>query len=281
MDGKNPYYDDSYDGEIWYYTGEMVNARTGEPVDPNSFECGTNTVRGNPAAGNPDGWSTAAPNDLSSVKAVKLQVTNAMGPMTTVTNGLVHLITEQRIKPDAPLGQDIWTWTSKLSEGAYSWELTPAVQAAQHRTTPENPTAAQVYPGIATPGLRYSYASVGRDVLRVVGSIPTISKHVLQREYGPGTAADFRIDAGLETILAQPPTADVVVSDVLPVGMEYIAGSAETEPVITGTPVSGQKLTWTYRDMQPNEAPQVITFKALVPDSAGARLRIQEHGLCG
>lgn len=266
-DLNNSYYDDSFPGDIWYYTGEMVLPNTTTAVDPNLFECGTKTQKGVPAAGNQPGWSTTPPADLSTVKAVKLQVTSHMGVTTTIRNSLVYLIVDQRIKETAPLEQDIWTWTSILSEGKSDWTLDLSTQLWLDRTM-DDVTAQQALPGVRTPGLRYPYTGPGRDALRVVGSLPIVQKDVLQKEYGPGTTADYQVRFGLETVLAEPDAAQVVVTDTLPVGLSYVAGSAETEPTITGTSATGQKLVWVYDDVMPNAPFGVINFKASVPDDA-------------
>jgi hypothetical protein len=260
--GSSLYYDDSYTGDLWYYTGKVS--------DPNTFECGGVTKKGEPAAGNGEGWSTSVPSDPSTVRAVKMQVTSAMGPQVTLPNGQAYIAVDQRIKADAPLGQDVWSWTSKLDEGDDDWAWDggfgpDAKLLDQDRST--DVSDAKPWE-TKTPDARFPYAGPGRDVMRVVGSLPVVDKHVDQKEYGPGQTADYRINYGLETVMAQPAPDEVVVKDSLPAGMQYVEGSSSPEPEVSGDPADGQDLIWTFDHVMPNDDSGVINYKAIVPKDA-------------
>ncbi|MDO5723750.1 MAG: isopeptide-forming domain-containing fimbrial protein, partial [Flaviflexus sp.] len=262
-DGSVPniYYDNSYEGKIWYYTGELKNPGSDEVVDPNVFECGGKTVKGEEEAGNQEGWTTE-PGDLADVKAVKIRVSRDMLGSVTTPNGSVFLMVDQKIKPDTPIGTDIWTWTSALEEGASDWSLSDSSLRYFNRTT--DPADA---PGYAkkTPDLRYPYTGPGRDVLRTVGSEPLITKSVAQSEYGPGQDVEYQVDYGLETTMANPQPDTVVITDKLPAELTYIEGSAPTEPDVTETD-DGQELTWTFENITPNEELDTLMFKAKLAD---------------
>lgn len=261
----NLYYDDSYQGDFWYYTGEFVDPHTGEPVDPNEFECGTSIDPDDPAAGNPEGWSTTPPEDLSLVKAVKVQITKEVAAEVTAPNTMAYLVIDQVIKPDTPVGTDIWTWTTPVSETDSSWDVPRTSYAALDRS--DNPK--DVRPsGKVTPDLSYAYAGPGRDVLRVVGSEPIVEKSVAQNEYAPGQEVDYTVRYGLESNLADPGPDQVVVEDTLPKGMAYVEGSANPEPEVSGDPANGQKLSWTFDEVRPNDELGEIKFRALLPEDA-------------
>lgn len=261
----NLYYDDSYTGDIWYYTGELTDIATGAPVDPNEFECGTQIRTGHPEIGNQPGWSTTPAADLSTVKAVKVQVTASMAEEVTAPNGSVYLVVDQAINPDTPIGTDIWTWTSTLDNGHDEWKWTDSNRRAYHRTA--NPSDVPAY-GTTTPDLRYAYAAPGRDVLRVVGSEPLVEKTVAQNEYAPGQEVEYTVRYGLESNLAEPAPDQVVVEDTLPKGMSYVAGSSSPEPTVSGSPATGQVLTWTFDEVVPNDPLGEIKFRALLNNDA-------------
>ncbi|MDO5670137.1 MAG: hypothetical protein Q4G50_09050 [Corynebacterium sp.] len=258
------YYDESYDGELWYYTGEFVNL-DGVPVDPNEFACGDITDPNDPAAGNPEGWSTTPPADLSQVKAVKLHIPKSLAEQSTASDGRAYLVIDQTIHPDTPVGTDIWTWTHTLEEGRsdWSWERPNAVRTYDRSLDP-----AHVKPfGSVTEGLQYPFAGPGRDVLRVVGSSPLVDKEVELKEYGPGQEVTYTVTFGLESNLANPSPDQVIITDTLPQGMTYIPGSAPSEPTIGDSP-EGQVLTWTFEGVVPNAEQDSFTFRAQLPRDA-------------
>lgn len=261
----NIYYDNSYAEDIWYYVGDLKNPGSDEVVDPNFFECGGIVDPHDPATGNQPGWVRTPPADLSTVKAVKARATQEMIGTVTAPNSSIYLVLEQRIKPDTPIGTDIWTWTSALEEGRKDWAMTDLDQSHFHRSF--NTAHVPAY-GTETPDLRYPYAAPGRDVLRTVGSEPVVEKTVAQNEYGPGQEAEYTVKYGLTTVMAQPAADQVAIIDTLPPGMSYVTGSAISEPKISGEVSTGQILTWMFDDITPNQELETLTFRATIPDDA-------------
>jgi uncharacterized repeat protein (TIGR01451 family) len=238
---------------IWYYTGTaggLLNPASAS-YDPNAWTgCETNT----PAA---DGWTTTLPADLSTVKAAMSFHTQALINQGTGTDGLLNLYVSQRIKSNAATGQDIWSWGSFKHNGTW---FTPN-RSLDPSTRPPS--------GTLTPGARYPYAAGGRDVLRIIGSAPVVQKEVAQKEAGPGTTVDYTLRYGLTADASGDAPAQVVLVDTLPVGMAYVVGSSTPVPAISGTPATGQTLTWTIANVPVNKTPlDVINFKASVPNSA-------------
>lgn len=262
-------YDNNFPGQIWYYTGEIVDPVSGEPVDPNEFTCGTTIDRNDPAAGNPPGWSTNPPADPTKVKAVKIEITSELATSISNTRSMVLLVVDQQIKPDTPIGTDIWTWTVPMvKEGRPDWAWDDMGMKAYGHS--RDVADKQPYE-TATPGLRYAFSGPGRDVLRVVGSEPLVQALVAQSVYGPGQAVDYTIKYGLETVMANPAPDTVVVTDTLAQGMTYVANSAPTEPTITTSKAGNQVLTWTFENILPNKQPMnTFNFKASVPADAAS-----------
>ena len=162
----NLYYDESYTGDIWYYTGEIE--------DPNAFACGTKTVTGKSAEGNPEGWTTVKPADPSMVKAVKVQVPGSLAGKVTADGGSVWLVVDQQIKPEVTPGTDIWSWTYALEEGDNDWRFEPESPTGQHFHRSSTPPINDFF-GVTTAGKRYAYAAEGRDMITVAEPAPTES----------------------------------------------------------------------------------------------------------
>lgn len=258
-------YDNNFPGKIWYYTGEFVDPVSGKPVDPNEFACGTRTDPNDPAFGNPVGWSTTLPADLSQVKAVKIEITKQQASLVNNVAGDVLMVVDQKIKPDTALGTDIWTWTSWLASGSDDWAWSPtSLKVFGHSRDVADKRSYET----ATPDLRYPFAGPGRDVLRVVGSEPKVAASVAQNVYGPGSEVDYTIKYGLQTVMANPAPDTVVVKDTLPATMTYVPNSAPIEPETTQDKNGNQVLTWTFDNVQPNADLSVINFKAKMPDEA-------------
>lgn len=239
---------DPYTGAtIWYYTGAMATPNTWTGCADNTPETGT------PAAG----WSKTPPANLSTVKAVKFTHTQALINQGLDANGLLFIYAKQTIKPSTPVGTDIWSWGSYRSSTTWA-DPSRSMNAA------DKPSS-----GTATPGARFPFAAAGRDVLRVIGSLPVVEKEVAQKEAGPGTEVDYTLRYGLTADAGAGVPAQVVLVDTLPAGLAYVAGSSTPAPVVTGTVAAGQTLTWTINNVAVNKSPRdTISFKALVPASA-------------
>jgi len=238
---------------LWYYTGTG-----GGLLDPASASYNPNAWTGcHTDSPGLNGWTNVLPSDLSTVKAVYVVQTQAMINQGLSATGLLNLYVSQKLKPSAAVGQDVWNWGSVKLNGSW-WSYNRG-----------STTATMTGPGTATPGSRYAYAAVGRDVLRVIGSMPVVEKEVAQKEAGPGTQVDYTVRYGLSAPPGTSTPAQVVVTDTLPAGLAYVAGSAVPAPVVTGTAASGQTLSWTINNVAVNKSPlDALTFKAEVPASA-------------
>ncbi len=268
----NVYYGENIeDLKILYYTGEVE--------DPNLFECGTKETPFDEGKDEKDGWSYTKPADLSAVKAVKVRVPHDKVHLSKLPKSFFYLVIEQRIHDDAKPGDDVWAFTSVLEEDHTEWKMDFNAKRYFHRFTDrddakEEITPSFASPGVVTDGVRYPYTGPGRDLLRVVGSLPVVAKDAAQPEYGPGEEADFTIRYGLESEIANMPNDQMVIKDTLPKGMEYIAGSADVEPEVSTNAKGEQVLTWTKEDVEPNLRvleegnPGVINYKATMPKDA-------------
>ncbi|SEB39212.1 SpaA isopeptide-forming pilin-related protein [Microbacterium hydrocarbonoxydans] len=226
----------------WYYTGTGVSNNmnpTHANYDPNTFVCDGST-----------GWTTVKPADMSTVRAVKAIVSPAAG--AAIGESIARLYVDSTVKPTVAVGQDIWTWTSYSVNGGTSWfNLNRSLNAAD---VPAN--------GTVTPDSRYPYTSGGRDVLRIIAATPAITKSVDQRETIPGATVTYTLTYRANAALSAT-VPSVAVSDVLPAGMQYVAGSASVAP----TSISGQTLNWTFANVQTN-TDYVITLSARIPADA-------------
>lgn len=226
----------------WYYTGTGTNNNmnpTHANYNPNTFTCDGNT-----------GWTTVKPANMSTVRAVKAIISPAAG--AAIPEGFGRMYVDSVVKPTVAVGQDIWTWTSYSLNGGTGW--TNPTRTLNAADVPNN--------GTVTPGSRYPYTAGGRDVLRIIAATPAITKVVDQAETIPGATVNYtltyRANAPLSTTVPS-----VSVSDVLPAGMQYVAGSASVAP----TSISGQTLNWTFANVQTN-TDYVITLSARIPADA-------------
>ncbi|WP_436698775.1 DUF7507 domain-containing protein [Nocardioides sp. BYT-33-1] len=213
-------------------TGAVVEYYTGGVGDPNTFNCGNGT------------WSATQPANPAAVTAIRMTYPHSTYSAENAIGIQFRIPT--RVNPNAPIGQDIWTFGSYLRNGTW--------------VTPED-----VPPGVTpTPGERYPYTNGRRDVLWVVLATPAIRKAAAQRTVTPGVPAEFTLTYSANGTGTIPATVDdYVIRDTLPVGMTYVPGSASPEPVIS---TSGQRqvLTWTLDDVATNTANRLL-YEA-VPD---------------
>lgn len=237
---------------VAYYVGSsaLVNPASGS-YDPNAFTCDGAT-----------GWTTTRPADLSTVKAVR-----ATYPMTAARwqRDLVLQVT-QRLLPTAQVGQDVWTW------GAY--------------INPTSATNAWVYPqrsmspadagpaATLTPDARYPFAQAGRDILRIVGVTPDVSKSVLPTTVDPGGRATYTLTYSANGSGAVAPTVDgYQLVDTLPLGATYVPGSVSPEPAVTTDGAGQQVLTWTL-DGVPTNTTQTLSYDVEYADDVASGERL-------
>ncbi len=232
------------DATIEYYVGGHATVDPASAgYDPNAFTCATD----------PGGWTTTEPGDLSTVKAVR-----ASYPFASVAGWPVTVMNVwATVNDDAPIGQDIWQFGERAING--DW-LRPS------RTL--NPTDGS---GPRTPGMRYPYIGSGRDVLYVIGATPAIEKSADRPTVRPGEPATFTLTYSANGAGAIPPTVDgFEIVDTLPVGMEYVDGSATPPPSTVEIDVDGRYvLRWVLDDV-PTNTLQTVTYQAEpIPGIAG------------
>ncbi|WP_162606119.1 LPXTG cell wall anchor domain-containing protein [Jiangella aurantiaca] len=214
---------------LQYYTGPVGN--------PNNFDCGSN-----PAA-----WSTTEPADLSTVTAVR--IIYPFGLYEQEDRDLIQLLSWVTINDDVPVGQDVWMFGSALRRGEW---IGPGEPWDSYVITP-------------TEGDRYPATNGRRDILRIVTATPYIQKAAAQTTVRAGAAADFTLTYSANGSGIIPETVDGYrIVDTLPVGMTYVAGSADPEPVVS---MSGgrQVLTWTLDGVPTNEEHE-LTYQAMADE---------------
>ncbi|MEV4668966.1 DUF7507 domain-containing protein [Microbacterium sp. LWO12-1.2] len=224
-----------------YYTGTGTSNNMNPDsanYNPNTFTC------------DGSGWTSTRPADMRTVRAVKAIITPTVG--ATIPEAVARMYVKSVVKPTVAVGQDIWTWTSYTFNGGTTW-VNP------HRTMSE---ADVPNSGVVTTGSRYPYTGGGRDVLRIIAATPQIHKTVDQQETIPGATVNYtltyRAEAPANAVIGQ-----MTVRDLLPAGMEYVAGSASTAP----TSITGQNIEWALSNV-PTNTEFVITFSARIPADA-------------
>lgn len=127
----------------------------------------------------------------------------------------------------------------------------------------------------ATPWSAYTGAAGGtngwRDVFRIIGNTGTISKSASPRTAGPGQPVTYTVRAATNSTTTPPTNSNLTVVDLLPPGMQYVAGSARidgTAVTPSSTTVSGrQQLTFAMTN-SPANTQRVITYQAMLPANA-------------
>ncbi|UTX53263.1 DUF7507 domain-containing protein [Leucobacter aridicollis] len=234
----------------WYYVGNGVSNN----VNPNSPNYNPDTFSCETGWGTSD-WTNSPPADLGAVKAVRIHIpySAAAGINETDSAGIARNQIESRVKQGVAAGQDVWTWA-----GFYDSEAKDPKWQYPFRLASDGKPGYGVY----TPGTRYPWTSIGRDLLRVVSAKPVIEKTADQDVTMPGATVQFSLTykaAALSTFDAH----DAVIVDVLPEGTEYVPGSASVEP----TSVNGRTLTWEIPTLPTNQE-RVLTYSVRVSDDA-------------
>lgn len=145
-----------------------------------------------------------------------------------------------------------------------------AVTAAANTWYNASHTSGSVAAG--TPWSPYTGAAGGtngyRDVFRIVGNTGTISKSASPQTAGPGQPVTYTVRAATNSTTTPPTNSNLTVVDLLPAGMQYIAGSATidgTAVTPASTTVSGrQQLTFAMAN-SPANTQRVITYQAMLP----------------
>lgn len=124
----------------------------------------------------------------------------------------------------------------------------------------------------ATPWSPYTGAAGGtngyRDVFRIVGNTGTISKSASPQTAGPGQPVTYTVRAATNSTTTPPTNGNLTVVDLLPTGMQYVAGSARIDGAAvtpSSTTVTGrQQLTFAITN-SPANTQRVITYQAMLP----------------
>ncbi|WP_165362446.1 DUF7507 domain-containing protein [Promicromonospora panici] len=218
---------------IQYYVGNVAN--------PNAFNCGTD----------PANWTTTPPTDLAQVKAIRIMYPDSL--LTAEGFNGIQLVGYTTIKDDVRAGQDVWMFGSVYNPVSGVWEG----PGEPWNSTVTNPT----------PGARYPATNGRRDILRIVTATPAIRKAASQSTVKPGEPGTFTLTYSANGSGAIPDTVDgYVITDTLPVGMTYVAGSATPAPVVTTNAAGQQVLRWTLDDVPTNEE-HTLTYQAVAGSS--------------
>ena len=205
--------------------------------DPNLFRCDGSA-----------GWVTTLPADLSTVKAVRATIAAGVNPSI---NGL-DIITTTIVKPDVPVGTDIWVWSSvDFGDGWYNPDrsMNPADADGQ----------------VLTPNSRYPFAGAGRDVLRIVNATPSITKTTEEPVSSPGATVNYTVKYRLEAP-ANKTVDGLEITDILPAGLTYVPGSASVAP----SSINGQELRWNLDGVQTNTDYTILLSATIASDASPA-----------
>ncbi|WP_052665041.1 DUF7507 domain-containing protein [Nitriliruptor alkaliphilus] len=239
-DGTGRWIDGEFEYTRWYYVGNHGSVTPGSATyDPETFAANCEL--------DPGGWTTTLPADLSTVKAVRLsyQITGDLYEFHSIV-----MRTYPTIKADAPVGQDIWQFSSyRLGTNAWNYNTTQVI-------TP-------------TPGARYPHTNAWRDVVRVAGVEPYLEKSVDRAVVQVGEPFVYTIGYAANGDAAAPETVDgFTIVDMLPLGVEYVPGSSSIgEPTITVHDSGRQVLTWTLDGVPTNQL-HAFTFQAVATEDA-------------
>ncbi|WP_208006671.1 DUF7507 domain-containing protein [Aeromicrobium phragmitis] len=222
---------------IEYFVG---NHATVDPsnagYNPQAFPCGI--------AG---GWTTTPPADPTTVKAVRVTMTQGQAEAANIPGGHTSLILDYRIKDNVAAGQDVWNFMQTQSTAERDW----------------NPNGVNIC-ATPTPGKRYPCTmQASRDLVQIVVATPYIEKSVDRSTVKPGVPATFSLNYSANVATNLPESVDdYQIVDTLPAGMTYVPDSADPEPVVTTNGSGQQVLTWTLDNVTTN-AKHALTYQAV------------------
>lgn len=204
-------------------------------------------------------WVTTQPTNLASIQAVRLDI-----PFGSAKQYLTNqLQVEQTIQMDAPVGMDVWQFSSNFIGGT-GW----------------GPADANVGVITPVPDARYTHTNGTRDILRIVGVTPSLEKTVDSTALRPGTPATYTLTYAANGGASAPETVDdYQIIDELPAGLAFVEGSADPAPTVTV--VGGaQVLTWELDAVTTNTS-HTITYQAVTNEDAvpGQRLENAAHAV--
>ena len=179
-----------------------------------------------------------------------------------------------------------FTWSIQSQSGGLTWQLTGNVLTASGDLAPGDAVVHVVAPT--------SVASSATQCI-LVPNTATLTQG--ETQFPPDSAAeavrcpqigvnktsndtDGKVDAGQTvtfTILAkvvEGPVTNAVVTDTLPAGQTYVAGSQASTPAATSFTVSadGRTLTWTYATLNNGDPAATITYDVTIDAGASGAL---------
>ncbi len=250
-------------GHLWYRT-DALNTKTetcGEPVGvagspwtaaPLPAGCASQAVLISPAYSD-DQCLVTLP---AGVTAVKLTWNPA------VDTQVHHFLRLWGYVPTtAPIGAESWT------VGAFNLPYDPAT------VFPGGYPELNNYVNISTsgaviaviPGSTYGPNTNGiRDAMRIQGPTGVITKSTPSTTAQPGVPVTYNLTAEADLAVTSPPNQTFTVTDTLPIGMTYVAGSGAPAPALSTNGSGQQVLSYTFTNV-PAKAPRPITYQAQIP----------------
>jgi len=160
------------------------------------------------------------------------------------------------ISPTAPTSGEAWTvGTFSFPGPGNPWPGFPTLNNWHNVSTLPG--------GIDLPGSTYGPNMNGiRDALRFQGPQGQVTKLASDTTAQPGVPVTYTIEAQAINAITTPPAVSFPVIDTLPVGMQYVAGSATPAP--TSVSADLRTLTWNFTNVPANVS-QTITYQAQIP----------------
>ena len=115
------------------------------------------------------------------------------------------------------------------------------------------------------PGSTYGPNTNGqRDAMRIQGPTGVITKSTPSTTAQPGVPVTYNLTAESDLAVQSPPNQTFTVTDTLPTGMAYVAGSGTPTPSLSTNGTGQQVLSYAFTNVPANTA-QPITYQAQIP----------------
>lgn len=247
---------------LWYRT-DALNTKTatcGEPVGvagspwiaaPLPAGCATQTAVISPAHSD-DQCIVSLPAGVTAVK---------MTWNPAVDKQFHHILRVWGyVPPTAPIGAESWT------VGAFNAPYNTATVFPGYPTLNNYVNISTNLNVIAViPGSTYGPTTNGqRDAMRIQGPTGVITKSTPSTTAQPGVPVTYNLTAEADLAVQSPPNQTFTVTDTLPTGMSYVAGSGTPTPALSTNGSGQQVLTYTFVNV-PANTPQPITYQAQIP----------------
>ncbi|MCI0159386.1 DUF11 domain-containing protein [Leifsonia shinshuensis] len=247
----------------FWYRADAINTKTetcGEPVGvagspwialPLPAACATQSTLINPWNSDAQCYATLP----AGVTAVKMTWDPAVDKQ-------VHhfLRVWGYVPPTAPIGAESWT------VGAFNAPFNTATTYPGYPTLNNYVNISTSGGVIATiPGSTYGPNTNGiRDAFRVQGPTGVITKTTPRTTAQPGVPVTFNLTAEADLAVQSPPNQTFTVTDTLPTGMSYVAGSGTPTPTVSTNGSGQQVLSYTFTNVAANTS-RPITYQAEIP----------------